>query len=112
MSIEYDFGLSFDEIRSAIAAATPIALGKAAEHVRAVAAELTPVQSGHLVGSAGVTVVGNEAQVKYAGPYARYQHYGLDFRHTKGQALFLEQPMITEADKVNQIIADTLRGAM
>lgn len=90
---------------------TPVAVGRGAEHIRAVAAELTPVLTGHLVGSAGVTVKGDEAEVLYPGPYARYQHYGLDFRHTKGQALYLEQPMVTEAQKVLRIIADTLGGA-
>lgn len=82
----------------------------AAEHVRGVAAELTPIESGHLVGSAEVKAT-DEANVEvyYPGPYARYQHFGLDFRHEHGQALYLEQPMATEAEKVFQIIADTIR---
>lgn len=89
----------------------PLAVGRGMEHVRAVAAPLTPKRDGYLVGSAGVTVHGDEARLTYQGPYARRQHYELDWKHTQGQALYLEQPMRTEADKVLNIVADTLGGA-
>lgn len=89
----------------------PIALARGMEHIRGVAAPLTPKRDGHLVGSAGVTVTGDEAQLLYPGPYARRQHYELDWKHTVGQALYLEQPMRTEADTALGIVADTLGGA-
>ncbi|QWT24942.1 minor capsid protein [Subtercola sp. PAMC28395] len=100
--------IDFGPIDAKITAALPGILAKAMEHVRAVSADLTPIETGHLVGSASVTATTDEARLLYPGPYARYQHYGLDFRHTHGQALFLEQPMITEAPKVLKIIADEL----
>jgi hypothetical protein len=103
-----DFEEALDGLDSRVTAALTPALAKAMEHVRGVAVELTPKETGHLAGSAGVTVEGLEAQLKYPGPYARNQHYSLDFRHTNGQALYLEQPMITEAAKAIQIIADEI----
>lgn len=106
-----DFFEKLEALDEQIAALTPIAVGRGMEHVRAVAAPLTPVESGALVGGAGVTVHGDEARLTYHGPYARNQHYSLDFRHTQGQALYLEQPMRTEADAVMDIMADTLGEA-
>jgi hypothetical protein len=104
-----DFEEALDGLDSRIMAALTPALAKAMEHVRGVAVSLTPVETGHLRGAAGVTVEGLEAQLKYPGPYARYIHYGLDFRHPMGgQALYLEQPMITEAPKALKIIADEI----
>lgn len=107
-----DFSDMLDGLDDRVHALEPIALGKAAEHVRGVSVELAPILEGNLRASAGVTVNGDEAEVHYPGPYARYQHYMLDLVHRQGgQALYLEQPMITEAPKVNQIIADTLGEA-
>jgi hypothetical protein len=111
MSMDAGFEYALDALDARLVAAKPIALGRGMEHVRTVAADLTPVLSGQLVGSAGVTVADDEAHLTYPGPYARYQHYGLDFRHTKGQALYLEQPMITEVSKVITIVAETLGSA-
>jgi hypothetical protein len=112
MSIEYDFDLDFGALHTAPEAARPVALARAGEHIRGTAAPLTPVRDGNLIGSAFVRVVGEECQVGYPGPYARRQHFELTWRHTVGQALYLEQPMISEADKAIQIMADTLREAM
>jgi Cft2 family RNA processing exonuclease len=112
MAEEGDFEAYLDDVDARIRAVTPIALAKGMEHVRGVSVELTPEETGHLIGSAGVTVEGDEAQLLFPGPYARNQHYSLDFRHTKGQALYLEQPMTTEAGKVLQIIADEIGGVM
>jgi hypothetical protein len=103
-----DFEEVLDGLDSRITAALTPALAKAMEHVRGVAVSLTPKETGHLAGAAGVTVEGLEAQLKYPGPYARNQHYSLDFRHTNGQALYLEQPMITEAPQVLKILSDEI----
>jgi hypothetical protein len=100
-----------DALDAQIGELTPIAVGRGMEHVRGVAATLTPIREGYLVGSAGVTVHGNEARCTYQGPYARRQHYELTWKHTHGQALYLEQPMRTEADAVMRIMADTLGEA-
>ncbi|MCC2033069.1 minor capsid protein [Microbacterium allomyrinae] len=106
-----DFFEKLEALDEQIQELTPVAVGRAMEHIRGVSAELTPVRDGFLVGSAGVTVHGNEARLTYEGPYARRQHFELDWHHTKGQALYLEQPMRTEADKAMEIIADTLGEA-
>lgn len=106
-----DFIEMLDSLDDRLRAAEPAALGKGAEHVRSVAAPLTPKDTGNLVGSASVVVTPGEADIIYPGPYARNQHYTLDFRHTTGQALYLEQPMITEAAKVLKIVANTLGEA-
>lgn len=113
--IEWSF--HFEALDAAIAAvdeAAPFAVVRAAEHVRGVSANLAPVETGHLRASAEVKALSHyEARVYYPGPYARYQHYGLDFRHPQGgQALYLEQPMLTEAQNCLQIMADTIREAM
>lgn len=108
MADEASFDEMLDALDSRVQAVLPAAIAKALEHVRGEAVKLTPVESGHLAGAAGITVEGSEGQIKYPGPYARNQHYSLDFRHTHGQALFLEQPMITEAPKVFKILSDEI----
>jgi hypothetical protein len=107
VSGDLDFGL----IDARLDAATPAALGEGMEHIRQVAAELTPVETGRLVGSAAVHVAGDEASLTYDGPYARYQHERLDLRHEHGQAKYLEQPCRTDAAKAVEIVAQRLREA-
>lgn len=114
-SMESDFGVYLDELDDRLRGAEVIALGRGMEHIRTVATPLVPFREGDLRGSADITIherVGDGAstvaEIYYPGPYARNQHYSLDFRHTQGQALYLEQPMITEAEIVLNIISDTL----
>ncbi|WP_350347259.1 hypothetical protein ABIQ69_11520 [Agromyces sp. G08B096] len=111
MADDEDFLAVLHRVDEGMDGLMPIALARGMEHIRGVAAGLTPVRTGQLVGSASVTVDGDEAQLFYPGPYARRQHYELDWRHTKGQALYLEQPMRTEADTALGIVSDTLGGA-
>lgn len=81
----------------------------AAEQVMWKAQELAPVETGHLRASADVQPKGpSTAWIYFPGPYARYQHFGLDFHHEEGQALYLEQAMITEADEAFKVMADVL----
>lgn len=104
---------ALDDLTARMEEAQPIAVVRAAEHLRGVAAELTPVESGQLVGSAEVKAVSHDtARVYYPGPYARYQHFELQLKHAHGQALYLEQPVITETAACTQIMADTLKEAM
>jgi hypothetical protein len=105
-------GLDLSHLIAAVDEAEPVALGEAMEHIRGVAAELTPVETGRLVGSASVHVEGDTATVTYDGPYARYQHERLDLHHEHGQAKFLEQPMLTDRDKVLAIIAKRIKDAL
>lgn len=117
MPIDWDssgFEASMDDIAAKVDAAVPLALARATEHVRAVSTSLAPVLTGNLRASAEVSAISRtEYRIYYPGPYARYQHYGLDFRHPQGgQALYLQQPMVTEAPQCFQIMADTIREAM
>lgn len=112
MSIEWVIDLDLDRVSDAAATAAPIGAGKAMEHIRGVSAALTPEDTGHLVGTGDVQVVGNDASLTYDGPYARRQHEELTWRHEKGQAKYLEQPMHTERDTALGIVAKTIREAL
>lgn len=118
MSIEWDLDLSgLDEVTERVREALPFAVARAAEYIRGVSVELAPHREGDLRASAGVTVdtAGDHdtAHVTYDSVYGRYQHYGLDFRHPGGgQALFLEQPMVTEVAAVQKIMSDTIGEAV
>lgn len=117
MPIEWDtsgFEAFMDSVAAKVEAAAPVAVARAAEHVRAVSTSLAPVLTGNLRASAEVYAVSNtEYRIRYPGPYARYQHYGLDFKHPQGgQALFLQQPMLTEAPLCFQLMADTIWRAV
>lgn len=117
MPLDWDTGgfeALIDSAIDAIRDSAPFASGRAAEHIRGVSTGLAPILTGDLRASAEVKAVSHTMfRVYYPGPYARYQHYGLDFRHPQGgQALYLQQPMFTEAEKCLQIMADTIREAM
>jgi hypothetical protein len=112
VSIEWSFRLDLERVAAAAAKAAPQGAAKAMEHVRGVAAAMTPEDTGHLIGTATVSVDGDEATITYDGPYARRQHEELTWRHEKGQAKYLEQPMNTEKPVVMQIIANEVREAL
>jgi HK97 gp10 family phage protein len=112
MSIEWEFDLDIAGIAERTEAVKPQALGQAMELIRAEAVARTPVETGHLAESATVTVEGDTGSVKYPGPYARYQHEGLDFRHETGQAKFLETAMNANKDAALGIIATNIRKAI
>ncbi|MDQ0894427.1 hypothetical protein [Agromyces ramosus] len=111
MADDEDLRVVLERVDEGIDELMPIALARGMEHIRGVAVTLTPERDGNLRAGAGVTVEGDEAQLTYPGPYARRQHYELTWKHTVGQALYLEQPMRTEADTALGIVADTLGGA-
>lgn len=89
----------------AAAAKAPVVLGGAmfteAEDIMGKSRQLAPVDRGNLRGSGVVMppdVAGPVVQVELgyggaASEYALVQHERLDFRHTVGQAKFLEQPV-------------------
>lgn len=112
MSIEWVIDLDLDRVSEAATTAAPVGAGKAMEHIRGVSAALTPEDSGHLVGTGDVQVDGNDASLTYDGPYARRQHEELTWRHEKGQAKYLEQPMHTERDTALGIVAKEIREAL
>lgn len=81
----------------------------AATYLMALSQSKTPVETGNLRASHDVKVTGvGSAEITVAGPYARYQHFGLDFRHETGQALYLEMALIEGAHEALAIMADYL----
>jgi hypothetical protein len=79
------------------------------EHLRGVAVEKAPLQTGNLRAGASVVPNPDGALVRFEGPYARYQHYELQLRHENGQALYLEQPLVQETPKILEIVTEELR---
>jgi hypothetical protein len=103
-----DFAVHLEKITDAVIAAIPEAAAKGMEHLRTVAVSKTPIETGHLRAEAEVKVNDDGAEVYYPGPYARYQHYELQLRHEDGQALYLEQPLVTETQAILAIVAQEL----
>jgi hypothetical protein len=103
------FSIHLDKVTEAVIAAIPEATFKAMEHLRQVAVERTPIESGDLRASAAVanTIDRKGAVVNYAGPYARYQHYEL-LRHEQGERLYLEKSVLSETPKVLEILTQEL----
>lgn len=106
------FSIHVDKITDEMVEAIPAATFKAMEHLREVAVSKTPIETGDLRASASVEAIPNGAKVYYPGPYARAQHYRLDYRHEEGQALYLEQPMVQETEKILEIVANDLRDVL
>lgn len=95
-----------DEVR-------PEALLAGMEHIRGIAAPRTPVETGHLVGSAEVKLVDDHtAGLEYPGPYARYQEKTLDLRHETGQALYLESSINDGSQDALTIVGKAIFGAL
>jgi len=109
-----NFSIHVDKITDELMEAIPAATFKAMEHLREVAVSKTPIETGDLRDSASVTnmIDKHGARVYYPGPYARYQHYRLDLRHEVGQALYLEQPLVQETEKILEIVATDLRRVL
>jgi hypothetical protein len=117
VGIDYDFHLNFDDITARLLEHAPAAIALGLEHIHTVVTPLVPVETGNLVGSGGVTAAGLQGEILYPGPYARYQHEGVYYRHgrfgaplthTHGESFFLARPMVSEADTAIRIVADEL----
>lgn len=102
-------GAGLDALTARIRAATPQAAFVAMEYLRGVAVEKTPRESGNLRDGAHVDKTATGATLTYEGPYARYQHYELQLNHHGvGQALYLEQPLVTETPEIIRILGTEL----
>ena len=102
------FSVHLDAITDAVIEAIPAASFKAMEHLRGVAVDRTPIESGDLRSWAYVQNSAEGADVIYPGPYARYQHYEI-LRHEVGQRLYLESAVLSETPQVIEILATELR---
>lgn len=110
------FSVHLDKVTDAVIAAIPDASFKAMEHVHTTAVELAPLESGDLRGSAATvnSIDGHGAAVYFAGPYARYQEYGVsesgtELRHETGQSFYLITALTQETPTVLEILANELR---
>lgn len=112
MSIEWRFNLHLDDIAARVKAVEIPAAMEAMEHVRGEVARQTPYQYGNLVGSESVEPIEDGARIYIPGPYARRQHYGLDFHHNVGNALFLELPTAAETPTALRMIGDRIRRVL
>lgn len=114
MSLEVRGSFDLGKIRRAPRQAAPEGLAAAMEHIRGIAVERTPVETGHLAGSAVVKVDAEnmEASLTYPGPYARYQHYELQLHHETGRALYLESAINDGARDALSVYEDHLKRSM
>lgn len=91
---------------------TEDALADGADVILADSDERVPKESGHLAGS-GKVVQGrggaNTVAITYAGPYARWIHEHLGFKHPHGgQAKFLETAMMVKGRDAIQVAGERL----
>lgn len=115
-------GFNIGRLIPAVEEAMPRAVILAAEHIRGTADEMTPVETGRLVGSGEPTAdepanvehtsSGVRVGILYAGPYARYQHYTLKLHHEHGEPLWLEKAMHNEKDAALSLAAKTIKEAL
>jgi hypothetical protein len=106
------FSIRLDQITEAVIAAIPAATFKAMEHVRQVAVNRTPIETGNLRTEASTQPTPNGANVVYPGPYARYQHYELLHHERGGERLYLSKTVAEETPKVLEIVANELRAVI
>jgi len=111
------FSVYLDEITDKVVAAIPAASFKAMEHVRGVAVERTPLETGNLRDEAATLPTDAGARVYYPGPYARLQEYGVsesgkELRHEVGQSFYLVTAITEETPAVLEILATELRAVI
>jgi hypothetical protein len=122
VSVEWSDSIDWDGVKQRIHDAIPTAVGAGMEAVHSVVTPNVPVQSGHLQGSGGITVQGNVATLLYPGPYARYQEFGVFYRHGRGgpklqhrnggKSFFLTSGLVEGADAAVQAAARVLGAAL
>lgn len=93
-------------------------VGLAAEYVLGEARKIVPHEEGTLERSGRASVEesskgGVTGAVSFDTPYAVVQHEQTSYRHKKGRrAKYLETPLNASKAKVNEIIAQAIRGAL
>ena len=110
MSIRWDDTLTagLARIRAEVEANLPDAIANGAQVILADAQERVPHESGHLAGTGAVKQDRggtNTVGITFDGPYARWIHEHLFFKHPRGgQAKYLETAMLVKGDEaVNEI---------
>lgn len=109
--VEWRGGQAKEAARAALAEGTLTA----AEHLLGVSQPLVPHEEGELERSGRATgdPGGLSASVSYDTDYAVRQHEELTWRHPlKGQAKYLEEPLLAERDTFGEIIGAVVRRAL
>ncbi|MDF7641727.1 hypothetical protein PT279_09040 [Bifidobacterium sp. ESL0784] len=117
--MKFEGSFDFSKLEKGANQARTKGLIQAGEHIRQVSAELAPKELGSLAGSADVRMTSDgHLTVVFPGPYARYQEFGVFYRHGRfgaplrhdnGQSFFLTTAMNTEKDRCIDIMADALK---
>lgn len=101
-----------DKIVAEVKQAGGRGLFKAASHILDESVRIAPKDEGTLIQTAGVDVdeENGQASVYYTQPYARRLHESQGYTFQGGrQNKFLEKPILSEDETVQQILADELK---
>ena len=101
-----------DAASAAARAGAERGLRLAAEHVLGESRKEVPVQDGILMASGRAEVSGLTAAVSYNTVYARRQHEELGWRHDRGKAKYLEEPLLRAGPVAQQMISQAIRSAL
>lgn len=124
MGITIRNGLNLGQIRRQVAEVSPEALDAAAQHVLEVAKGKAPLLidveranrhevPGTLRNSGYAEVLDeNTAVVGFRDFIAPRMHEDMELHHDDGQAKFLEEPLVTESDRVLHILAEHVSEAL
>lgn len=120
--MRFDGSFDFSNLAKGAEQARTKGLMQAGEHIRQVSSTLAPKESGSLAGSADVRTTDNgRVTVVFPGPYARYQEFGVFYRHGRfgaplrhdnGQSFYLTTAMKTEQSRCIEIMADALKESL
>ncbi len=116
-------GIDLAAVLAKVVAHTEDALAEGGQVVLDRSQELVPIEGrpdtngGTLAESGRVNRIGSDylpvVSVSYDGPYAVYQHEGLEFHHpTGGQAKFLELAMVEKSEQATAAIGTELRKVL
>lgn len=102
-----------DLYKALLKQAAALGLNEGGELVLGEAVERAPIDTANLRGSAHLTPAVPEdlvAELSFDTPYAVIQHEALDYRHTEGEAKYLERPLIERHNDVAAIVAKRIGG--
>lgn len=109
------------QVTKVVAAAAERGVQDAAEELLAISQALVPRDTGELAASGETGTERNGAHVVGAVGYGKTggtalqaisQHEQQDYRHERGQAKYLEQPLFSQAERLGQQIADPIVAAL
>lgn len=100
------------EVKAVVESVAMDALEIALNNVLGAAVQVTPHKSGTLRRSGVVTMGEREGYIGFSTPYARYQHEGLELRHTDGQAKYLETPFAQRQAAIPPFIEKRVQAAL